>query len=164
MWDATDPLWQGDFIFVHTASCPTSELCWEVLVSLSSTPSLQVFIQIDEITPQSSSGWTTSVLSDTPHRRCCSPLTVLCGPELNLLQLEDLCPSFHHLLSRSFLTWHLHQAFHNFKPSHLHIQTITSWFNPELWFSLFTPAECCLPPWGYDWASNYFSTVVQADL
>lgn len=75
IWDATEKvLWQGDFIFVHC--CPTSGHCWEVLFSLSSTPSLQVFIQIDEIISESSSGWTIPVLSDTPHRRCSSPLIV----------------------------------------------------------------------------------------
>lgn len=73
-WDATEKvLWQGDFIFAHTASCPTSGHCWELSPS---PPSLQVFKQINEITPESSSGWTIPVLPDTPHRRCSSPLIV----------------------------------------------------------------------------------------
>lgn len=89
-------------------------------------------------------------------------LNCFCGPELNSLHL-DLCQSLHHLLSNSFPTWHLHQAFHN---SHnVHIQAPSHLHSSQRFGSVISPLQsCCLPPWGYDCPSRHFSTVVQADL
>lgn len=135
MWDATEKvLWQGDFISVHTASCRTSGHCWQLLVSLSSTPSLQVFIQFNEITPESSSGWTIPVLSDTPHRRCSSPLIVFVDLNWTYSSLP-----LHHHLSSSFLTWHLHQAFHN--PHNIHIQALSHLHWSQSFGSVFLPLQ-----------------------
>lgn len=155
MWDAPEKvLWQGDFIFVHIASCPTSGHWWEVLVSLYFTASLQVFIHIHEIAPEPSSGWTIPVLSDFPHRRWSGPFIVFVDLNWTEHRRSTYIPPSSPLQQLSYLTFT--SGFSQF-PQCPYSSTITFVFITELWFNLFTLPECCLPPWGYAYPNKYFN-------